>query len=303
METTVLNSQNEQNNARIKKNRFKVGKVAAFAVCLLYFVLLMVPFYVIIITAITPNIEYGSSTSFIWFPRNPVFQPFLDIFQKDPMILMKGVPSILIGFGNTLWMGLFTCTISVFVSGLAGYAYSKLHFKGKEVLFTIEIATMMIPTATLTIPSFAYYNAIGWGQGFLPLIVPILFGGAQAIFFTRSFMTGIPDEIVQAAKIDGLGFFGIYLKIILPLSIPALLSQFIFSFVGMYNNYAGPLLYLYENPEWYTLQLALGNMQSIFRDANQQCAMAIIAMIPLILVYLVAQKFFLEGVSEGGVKE
>lgn len=283
-----------------KKKRFSV---AAFIVCLVYVYIVLVPFYVIFVTSVTPLIEYGSSSSFVWFPQKPTFQAYVDLFTQDPMVLMIGVPSLLIGFGNTLWMAVFSCTVSVLVSGLAAYVYSKYSFKGKSVLFGIQITTIMIPTATLTIPSYVYYNAIGWGQGFAPLIVPIMFGGATAIYFLRSYMTSIPNEVIEAAKMDGLGLLGIYIKVIIPLSLPALVAQFIFSFVGMYNSYQGPLLYLYSNPRWYTLQLALNNVQSIFKNPNQQCASAIVALVPLIVIYVFLQRFFIEGISVGGGKE
>lgn len=286
-----------------KKNKRRKNNVPAFISCVIYSLIVFVPFYVIFVTSITPLIEYGSTQNFVWFPDNPTFEAYVDLFTKDPMILMKNVPSLLIGFGNTLWMAVFTCTISVLTSGLSAFVYAKYRFRGREIFFTIQITTLMIPTATLTIPSYVYFNAIGWGQGFAPLIVPILFGGATAIYFLRSYMVSIPDEIIEASKIDGLGLFRIYGQIILPLAVPAMIAQFVFSFVSMYNSYQGPLLYLYGNPETYTLQLALSNIQNIFTAPNQQCAASIVALVPLIIIYVLSQKFFIEGVSVGGGKE
>ncbi len=280
-----------------------VSKLIVFAVCLIYAILLLVPFYVIFVTSITPLVEYGSTATFVWFPETVTFGAYHDILFEDPMIFTTGMSSILTGFVNTMWVATLPCIVGLFTSGLAAFAYAKLQFKGKERLFMLEIATMMIPTATMTIPSYVFYNAIGWGQGFLPLVIPGLFGGAGTIFFLRSYMTSIPTDTIEAAKIDGLGPLGIYCKVVIPLSVPAYIAQFIFGFVGGYNNYTGPLLYLYSNPRWYTLQLALGNMQDMFGNPNQQCAAALIAILPLLVVYIVFQRFFIEGIAIGGGKE
>ena len=285
------------------KRKHRVSKTVIFVVCVFYAILLLAPFYVIFVTSITPLVEYGSSSTFVWFPKNVSFGAYYDILFGDPMILTTGMSSIVTGFVNTLWTSVIPCVCGLFTSGLAAFAYAKLKFKGKEKLFMLEITTMMIPTATMTIPSYVYYNAIGWGQGFLPLIIPGLFGSAGSIFFLRSYMTSIPTETVEAAKIDGLGPMGIYCKVIIPLAIPAYIAQFIFGFVAGYNNYTGPLLYLYSNPRWYTLQLALGNMQNMFGNPNQQCAAALIAILPLLIVYTVFQRFFIEGIAVGGGKE
>lgn len=288
---------------RKKEKKRKRSKTAIFLICLFYGIIVLLPFYVIVVMSITPLIEFGESATFIWFPENPTISSYIELFTDDPMVLMTGVSSILMGFGNSLWIALLTCTINVFMSGLAAYAYAKLHFRGKEIFFMIEIGSMMLPRTTMLIPSFVYFNAIGWGQGFLPLIIPMLFGGGGAVFFMRSYMHAISNEILDAAKIDGLGFLNTYVKIIIPLSFPAFIAQFIFLFVGSYNNYQGPLLYLYSNPKWYTLQLALSNIQTIFKDPNQQCAAAIIALVPLITLYIAFQRLFIEGIAVGGGKE
>ncbi len=307
MSDTKLNvsmAGNSRKNAS-KNGKFgrRASKTIVFLICLIYAFILLFPFYVIFVTSITPLVEYGSSSTFVWFPENASFSSFYDILFRDPMILTTGMSSIVLGFINTIWSSVLPCVVGLFVSGLAAFAYSKLQFKGKEKLFVLEITTMMIPTATMTIPSYVFYNAIGWGQGFLPLVIPGLFGSAGCIFFLRSYMASIPTETVEAAKIDGLGPFGIYCRVIAPLTKPAYIAQFIFGFVASYNNYTGPLLYLYGDPKKYTLQLALGNIQNMFSNPNQQCAAALIAILPLLIVYITFQRFFIEGIAVGGGKE
>lgn len=302
---TKLNVSLSGGKATSKKSKkgHRLGRAIVFLVCLIYAAVLLFPFYVIFITSLTPLVEYGSSSTFVWFPENISFSSFSDILFKDPMILTMGMSSIVVGFLNTVWSSALPCVVGLFVSGLAAFAYSKLQFRGKERLFVLEITTMMIPTATMTIPSYVFYNALGWGQSFLPLIIPGLFGSAGTIFFMRSYMASIPTETVEAAKIDGLGPFGTYCRVVAPLAKPAYIAQFIFGFVASYNNYTGPLLYLYGDPKKYTLQLALGNIQNMFGNPNQQCAAALIAILPLLIVYIVFQRFFIEGIAVGGGKE
>ena len=294
----------EEVSERRQRNLNKwVSRIVLFSVCLLYALFLLLPFYVIFVTSITPTLEYGTSSEFIWFPEEATFDAYKTIFLDDPMYLTNGQSSIVVGFLNTLWLTLSTTLIGLFVSGLAAFAYAKLKFRGKNLLFMFMLVTTMIPASVMTIPSYVFYNAIGWGKGFAALFVPSLFGGAITVFFLRSYMTSIPTETIEAAKIDGLGPFGIYCRIIIPLSIPAFVAQFIFGFVGGYNNYAGPLIYLSSNPEWYTLQLALYKIQDVFTEPAQLCASALIALLPLLVVYIIFQKFFIEGIAVGGGKE
>lgn len=294
----------EEVSERRRRNLNKwVSRIVLFAICLLYALFLLLPFYVIFVTSITPTLEYGTSSEFIWFPEEATFEAYQTIFLDDPMYLTNGQSSIVVGFLNTLWLTLTTTIVGLFVSGLAAFAYAKLKFRWKNVLFMFMLVTTMIPSAVMTIPSYVFYNAIGWGQGFAALLIPSLFGGAITVFFLRSYMTSIPTETIEAAKIDGLGPFGIYCRIIIPLSIPAFVAQFIFGFVGGYNNYAGPLIYLSNNPEWYTLQLSLYKIQDVFKEPAQLCASALIALLPLVIVYIIFQKFFIEGIAVGGGKE
>ena len=281
-----------------------VSKIIIFAILLFYALLLLLPFYTIIVTSVTSNIEKMSQMSFIWFPKEITFDAYKNVLEQDPVYLTDGVSSIAIGFFNTLWTTILTCVVGLFMSGLAAFAYAKLKFKGSNFLFLMQLVTIMIPMATMTIPSFIFYESIGWTDSFLPIVVPGLFGGATTIFFLKSYMTSIPDEIIEAAKIDGLGPLSTYVRIIIPLSIPAYVAQFIFGFVGGYNNYQKPLLYLSGNEKLYTLQLSLNILQGYFsRFSNQLCAIAVIGLIPLLIVYIIFQRFFIEGIAVGGGKE
>jgi multiple sugar transport system permease protein len=202
-----------------------------------------------------------------------------------------------------MWQVIPTLVIGLFISGLAAFAYAKLRFPGKDKLFMIMLATMMIPGAVLMMPSYVFYDSIGWTNTVLPLVIPGLFGGATTIFFLRQFFRGIPSDLLDAAKLDGLGFMGQYVRIMIPLSKPAFISQFIFGFIGGYNDYMGPLLYLNGQIELYPLQMALTLYRDIYAsDAAMVAALTILALLPLIVIYVFMQKYFIEGIAVTGIK-
>lgn len=289
-----------------RRKKLNKAHILIFVLLLLYTVFLFLPFYVVIITSFVSDIELLSSMSFIWWPKEGLsIEAYCRLFAED-VYMASGVlsmPSLLVGFLNSLWTTLFNVLCALFFGGLAAYSYSKVKFAGKNKLFMAQLATMMIPTACMTIPSYVFYDAIGWTYTFLPLIIPGMFGSATMIFFLRSYFDQVSDEYVEAAKIDGLGNFGIYVNVMMPIGIPAFVAQFIFAFVSGYNNYTGPLMYLYGgDPATYTLQIMLSDLRDFYSSEAVQCATAIAALLPLVVVYAFTQKLFIEGIAVGGVK-
>lgn len=286
------------------KVRIPVSKIVVGIILVLYTAFIIVPLLTVLITSVTPTQQLNDSMSFVWFPK-VTFAPYGDVFTNDIYYEINGIPSFLLGFFNTMWMTLVPLVGGLLVSSLAAYSFSKIKFRGKEKLFVVEIAIMVCPMGAFGIVSYAYYAILGWTATALPLIVPGLFGGVGTVFFIRMFMDGLPDALVESAEIDGAGFFGVFFKIIFPLAKPAVVAQFIFGFVGGYNNYLGPLLYLNGNEQYITLSLVLANVAGIFTGngmENVHCAAAILGMIPLVIVYLCTQRYFIEGISVGSVK-
>lgn len=289
-------------HVRGKKHDSPVFKIVAYIFLALYTLAILVPFYVIIVTSLTTFEELMSRLEFIWIPEQWSLEAYRTVLLDDRLAI-NGVSSLLRGFFNTLWMTVPTMLVGLFVSGLAAYAYSKLRFKASNTLYMITLATMMVPTAVLTLPSYLYYDFLGWSHGPLPILIPGLFGSAGTVFFLRQFFAGIPDDLIEAGKLDGMGYFAMYVKIMIPLSVPAFLAQGIFAFVSGYNNYMGPMLYLTDRQMLWPLQLALGQLQAMYGDDNAvQCASAMVSLVPLIIVYLVCQKFFIQGVAAAGLK-
>lgn len=264
---------------------------------------ILIPFYIIVITAFKTNPE-ATTIPFTWIPRNGWnINSFREVLFDDVSGGGQGVSSILVGFKNTMIIIIPSTFMGLLTSGLSAYAFAKLRFKGKKIGFTLMLITMMIPGIIMLAPSYMIYDRLGLvGDKFFPLMVPGMFGAAAAVFFLRQFFQGIPDDLLEAAKIDGMNDLMIFFKIMVPLSAPAFIAQGILGLIGGYNDYFGPLLYLHE-PSKYTLQIALrffegtnvGNWPTVM-------AGAVISIIPTILVYIIAQRYFVEGITMTGIK-
>jgi multiple sugar transport system permease protein len=202
-------------------------------------------------------------------------------------------------------------TIKIFVGNILGsvlsctmvaYAFSRLRFRGKDLLFNILIITMLIPGTVLMIPTFIMYFKLGWYGTYLPLIVPSLFGNAFFIFLIRQYMATLPRELDEAALIDGCNFFQIYWRIILPLVRPAIAVQVVFIFLGCWGDLLGPLIYLDQTSK-FTVAIGLANFATR-ADPNTNSLMAanLIMMIPPIILFAMAQKQLIGGIASVGIK-
>lgn len=295
------------------KKPIRAGRVAIYAVLILYAVWIMAPFFIVIVTSLTSDIEYETATSFVWWPKNANLDGYKKLFLEDAFMEQRAdaIPTILLGFFNMLWMTLIPLVSGLLQSLLVAYCYSKWRFPFKNTLFMITVSLMFIPLGAFSFVSYMFYNnVLEWTEGWkavLPIMLPGVFASAGTVFFLRPYIDGIGGEIVEAAKIDGMGFWAIFKSIIIPLAKPALIAQFIFGFVGGYNNYTSALLYLEGEDSLWTLQIA---MQQLINFSAQEggdyafrCATMIMSMLPLIIVFLFCQKYFIEGISFGGGKD
>ena len=290
------------------KKKFSLGKILIILALLLYTVFLFFPIVTVLITSFTSTEELASTTDFIWWPENFTFDAYKAIFEYDFYADLTGMPGLVLGFVNTMWLTLIPLVIGLVVSGFSAYAFSKMDFPFKEQLFRFSVIIRSIPLGAFSVISYVFFSAIGWtgDKGFLPLLIPGMFGGLGTVFFLRLFFDGIPTSLIEAATLDGAGFFYCFTKIMFPLAKPAFIAQFIFGFVGSYNSYLAPQLYLQDQPQFVTLQLYLSQIRELFPglgNENIHMAAAILGMLPLIIIYCCLQKYFIEGVSEGGVKE
>ncbi|MCL5773709.1 MAG: carbohydrate ABC transporter permease [Firmicutes bacterium] len=197
-----------------------------------------------------------------------------------------------------------SCIIGTLLSAsLVAYGFARMRFPGKGPLFFILIATMMIPGQVTLIPTFILFKYLGWIDTFLPLIVPTFFGGsAFAVFMLRQFFLTIPVELDEAAILDGCTPFEIYWRIILPLSKPALGSLAIFVFMGTWNDFLGPLIYI-NSMDKRTIALGLQAFMGQYAgEWNLMMAAAVIFLLPCLIIFFVAQKLFVQGIVVSGVK-
>lgn len=315
METQALENvavqpaESEPQKKRQKNSKGVIAsRIVAYAVLIFYMLWILIPFIIILETSFVPKAEFRDAEHYIWWPENPTFAGYVKLFTKDPY-MVGGIPSLLRGIFNTMWITLIPLFSSLLQSALVAYVYSRYEFPAKNTLFMITVTLMFVPLGAVGFTSYMFYQNIGWTTGsasVLPLIVPGLFAGAGTVFFLRPYMEGINKEIIEAAEIDGMGFWQVFFAIVLPLTKPALIAQFIFGFVGGYNNYAGALVYLQREKELWTLQIAMQkiiNHQASGSDFGFICATSLMAMLPLVVLYIACQKFFIEGISFGGGKE
>ena len=276
------------------------GKVLIYLGLILYSIWILLPFSIVLVTSFKSAFEVESTMEFVFWPKEWVFTSYENVFGYNPS--GDSFPVMISGLFNTLLYVVPTTLVGLFSSSLAAFAFAKLRFKGSNFLFSALLFTMLIPGTITITPTYVLYDLLGWTDSPLPLIIPGLFGSAACVFFMKQFYSGIPTELVEAAKLDGLGFFGIFFRIIVPLSLAALFAQGVLGFVGGYNDYFGPLIYL-QSPEYYTLQLSLKSFATTFqRDIPTVMAGSVVAMIPTIVLYLIAQKYFIEGIATSVMK-
>lgn len=204
---------------------------------------------------------------------------------------------------NTLITTVFPIIGTVLSSSIVGYAFARLKVRGSGILFVLVLSTMLLPGEVTMIPQFILFKNLGMLDTLYPLIVSAFFGSAFYIFLFRQFYSRLPVGLEEAAIIDGCGYFKIWLTIFLPLSKPALMSVGVMVFMGSWNNFMGPLIYI-NSDKWKTLMLGLAGFQGTYAtDTNLLMAAAVVITLPCILLFFAAQKVFMEGLTFSGSKE
>ncbi len=229
----------------------------------------------------------------IWFPQPAQFSNYPKVFDVLPFLRY---------FVNTVFITGLSVAGILFASSLAGFSFARLRWRGNSILFVIVLSTMMLPPQVTMIPKFILFRHLEWLDSYKPLIVPSLFGTGFQIFLFRQFFAAIPKEIDEAAHMDGCGFIRTYGRIILPLSGPAIITGFLFSFRYHWNDFLEPLIYINSHDK-FTLALGLRLFQGEF-STNWPLLMAAstIAMLPVLLTFYFGQRYFIQGIVVSGVK-
>ena len=227
-----------------------------------------------------------------WIPENPRWQNYVDIWTEIPLLTF---------IKNTAKITIVVTLLQLFTSSFAAYAFAKMQFKGKNVLFLGYIATIAVPWQAYMVPQFMMMSSWGLNNTHLAIMCLQAFS-AFGVFLMKQFYEGVPSELCEAARIDGLTEYGIWWHIMLPLSLPALSTLTIFTFVSTWNDFLGPLIYLTKT-ELKTIQIGLRMFISQYSaEYGLIMAASVIALIPVLIVFLALQKYFVQGVASAGLK-
>lgn len=230
-------------------------------------------------------------------PDPVAFENYTEIFVNQPILRYTR---------NTLILTVAALFGAVVPTSLVAYGFARIPFPGRKWLFGVLLATMMMPDVVRLIPMFIFFDRIGWVNTFWPLILPrVLAHNAFYIFLIRQFFKGIPEELFDAARIDGASEFGVWWRIAMPMSLPVLAAVSIFAFQFAWNDFLHPLIYLGANQENWTLMLGLNALQGFEGDENSMNVMMTFSMIlilPMLFVFYIGQKYLIQGVSVGGLK-
>ncbi len=252
---------------------------------------MLVPFYWMVISSLKLNKDVFS-IPMTWWPETVHLENYKIIWKKLPLVTF---------FFNTAKLTVITTVIQLFTSCFAAYGFTKTRFKGRDLIFLMYDTTIAVPWQVYMVPQFILVSKLGLNDTHLGLILMQAFS-AFGVFLIRQFYISIPDELCEAARIDGLNEYGIFAKIVFPLGKPAMATLTIFTFTNVWNDFMGPLIYL-KTKELKTIQLGIRMFISQFgADYAWIMAASVCSLIPVIIVFLSCQKFFVEGVAASGIK-
>lgn len=276
------------------KKEWKFKNLFVIVILLLGSIVLLTPLWWMISTSLKSTqeiLQYPPS----FFPKHFRFSNYLEAWKTGDFTRWSM---------NTLLIAVATTVGNVLVNSFVAYGFAKVRFKGRNALFVVVLSTMIIPGFVTLIPQYILFSKIGWVNTYLPLIVPVFLGSAFNIFLIRQFMMTVPNELSEAAIMDGASHFRIWWSIVMPLVKPALITVAIFSFTGAWNDLLTPLLYL-SDEKLYTLQLGLQTFKgSVQTQWNYLMAMSVMVLIPIILIFFLFQSYFIKGSNlSAGLKE
>jgi len=272
----------------------RIVNIAVLALLVLGALVMIAPLAWMLSTALKTKAEVFALPP-VWIPDPPQWETFTRMWTEAP---------VLSGIRNSLIVALSVTIVGSITSSLAAFALAKLHLPGKNAIFLGLLAGLMVPFPALMIPQFVMFSKAGWVDTLLPLIVPYLFGNIIMIFFLRQYLSSVPDSMIEAAKIDGASYPQIFRVIVLPMIRPAIAAQFILWFMTIWNDYLAPIIYL-NTPSRQTLQVVIANLNVQYatqRDYPLIMAASVVALLPILVVFLVFQRQIIESVALTGTK-
>lgn len=277
----------------VSKRNSPLRRIVLYGTLALFGAMFLVPFLWIVSTSLKGNEEIFAVPP-RWIPSDLRWGNYLTVFERMPFLAYMR---------NSLFVTILTMVGVVGSSSLVAYAFACLRWPGRNMLFVVLLATMMLPMQVTMIPVFVIFKELGWLNTYNPLIVPAFFGGgAFNIFLLRQFFLGVPRDIADAARIDGCSEFRIYWNIMLPLAKPALATVGILTFMFSWNDFLGPLIYLSDKMKG-TLALGLSMFVGQYQtEWALLMAASVLMMLPMLILFFVFQKYFIRGFMMSGIK-
>jgi len=280
-------------NARIRR---AAGALLGHTLLVIVAGLFVIPFIWLVITSLKPTNQIFTDP-LIWVPRPILWSNYTKAITSPAFPFVRLL-------SNTLFYSVLSTIGTVISSAVVAYAFARMEFRGRNLIFAITLATMMLPGIVTLIPTYVLFRWFGWVGSYAPLIVPLFFGSAFNIFLLRQFMMTIPLDLTDAAYVDGASDLIILWRIMVPLVKPALLVIGLFQFMAAWNDFQGPLIYL-DKATSYPLVLGLYAFQTSRGSTvewNLMMAAALVTTFPIILLFFVTQRYFIEGIALTGLK-
>jgi multiple sugar transport system permease protein len=275
----------------LQPRRTAVGRVLGYVVMAVAAAAILLPFAWMVISSLKQNNQVFT-VPVQWVPDPLVWQNYVDIWARSDMTTW---------LKNTLILSVTVTFLQVVTGSFAAYGFSKMHFPGRDVLFLAYIGTIAVPWQSYMIPQFILLSNAGLSNTLWAIMALQAFG-AFGVFLMRQYFMSIPDSLVEAARIDGMSEYGIWRRIMLPLSVPAIASLTLLTFVNTWNDYLGPLIYL-RSPELWTVQLGL---KTFIGQYNAEHALimtgSVLSVLPIAVIFMLGQRYFVEGIATTGVK-
>lgn len=270
--------------------RRRAGRVAWYLVMLMCCFAMLFPFLWTVITSITPDGNLSNGPSLL--VQNPTLDSYRTLFAALPMLRI-----VL----NSLWIALVSTLAQLLTGSMAAYAFARLDFRGKNVVFALYLATLMVPLQVLVVPLFIEMREFQLQDTYFALLAPS-FASVFGIFLVKQAIESVPRELDEAATIDGAGHLRIFATIIIPLVRPALATLAVFAFMASWNSFLWPLVVI-RSPELMTLPLGLSTLHGQFTtEWNVVMAGSVVSIIPIAIIYLLAQRHIVDGIAHTGIK-
>lgn len=278
--------------AQQRKRPFRLSRCLVYIALVVLCVINLFPFFWLLRSSFMSRSEIFAQPM-RWLPERFRWENYYEALIAAPFMTF---------FGNSLFLVVVNIVGKLISSSLCAFGFARIRFKGRNAVFGIVMLTMMIPSTVLLIPQFIMWNKVGLYDTYWPLTLPSFFLDAFYIFLLKQFFSTLPMDYDEAATIDSAGYFQIYLRILLPLCKPALMTVAVFTFMNTWNDFMGPLIYLKSNSK-FTVSLGLQVFISEFTtDWHYMMAASTVAVIPMIIIFFFAQRYFIEGITFTGLK-